>query len=65
MEGGTVKQFLEALDEMRKIYPFKDEETHICTRDIRNLSHNTLSIRTADEKTGIYIEMTKDLMWRE
>ena len=61
MEGGTVKQFLDALDEMRAIYPFKDEETYLCTRDFKTLSHNSLSIRTKDEKTGIYVELSKDI----
>ena len=62
MKGGTVKRFLMALDEMRAIYPFDDDKTELCTRDFRNLSHNTLSIRTQDEKTGIYIELTKDIL---
>lgn len=61
MEGGTVKQFLDALEEMRALYPFKDEETILCTRDFHRLTHNSLSIRTKDEKTGIYVEMTKEI----
>ena len=61
MQGGTVKQFMDALEEMRTIYPFKDEDTRMCTRDFRTLSHNALSIRTVDEKTGVYIEMSKDI----
>ena len=61
MQGGTVKQFMDALEEMRTIYPFKDEDTRLCTRDFRTLSHNSLSIRTVDEKTGVYIEMSKDI----
>ena len=62
MEGGTVKQFLDALEEMRTIYPFKDDKTALCTRDFITLSHSSLSIRTQDEKTGIYIELTKDCL---
>lgn len=61
MRAATVKQFKEALDEMKKIYPFEDDKTIICTRDIQSLSHNHLAIRTKDEKTGIYIEMSKSL----
>lgn len=61
MESATVKQFLDALNEMRAIYPFKDEETCLCTRDFPTLRHDRLTIRTVDEETGIIIEMTKGL----
>lgn len=61
MRGGTVKQFLETLDKMRAIYPFKDDKTQICTRDIVTNGDNSLSIHTIDEKTGIVIEMTKTI----
>jgi hypothetical protein len=61
MRDGTVKQFLDALEEMRTIYAFDDEKTILCTRDFQSLSHCALSIRTQDEKTGVYIEMSKNL----
>ena len=31
---GTVKQFLDALEEMREVYQFDDEKTRIVTYDI-------------------------------
>ena len=61
MENGTVKQFLSAFEEKRTIYSFKDEETHICTLDQMSRCHNRLSVVTKDEKTGIYISMSKEL----
>ena len=61
MEDANVKQFLDALNEMKTIYPFDEEKTIFCTRDFASLRHNVLSIRTQDEKTGIYIEMSKNL----
>jgi hypothetical protein len=61
MEDGTVKQFLNVLDEMRTIYAFKDEETRICTLDPMSRYHNRLTIMTKDEKTGINISMSKEL----
>lgn len=61
MRGGTVKQFLDALEEMRSVYPFKDEETQLCTTSIQTLAENHLTIYTRDEKTGIHIEMSKDI----
>lgn len=60
--NGTVKQFLNTLEEMRTIYPFKDDKTRIQTRDIQSLDHNHLSIVTQDDETGIWIEMSKGVI---
>ena len=59
MRDGTVKQFIEALDEMRKIYPFNDEETRICTIRMESLSHDGVQIITRDKNTGVDIMMSK------
>lgn len=61
MRGGTVKQFLKALDEMRTIYPFDDSKTQICTESVYTKSANALIIVTLDENTGINIEMSKHI----
>lgn len=60
--NGTVKQFKDALEAMRTIYPFEDDKTKIQTRDIVSLDHNHLSIATQDEKTGVWIEMSKAIV---
>lgn len=65
MTGGTVKQFLEALEEMRTIYKFVDERTQISTRDSMVNAHNCLTIVTTDENTGVVIEMTKRIPRKE
>lgn len=57
--NGTVKQFFDTLEEMRTIYPFKDDKTRLQTRSMQNLGNNHLSIVTQDEETGIWIEMSK------
>ena len=58
--NGTVKQFLDALEEMREIYSFDDEKTRIATYDIISPRINDcLQISTVDEKTGIQIVMSK------
>lgn len=62
MEDGTVKQFMEALEEMRTIYPFDDEKTTMHTLSPYTHSHGILRIFTRDERTGIHIEMTKDIV---
>lgn len=57
--NGTVKEFKETLEEMREIYPFKDENTRICTLDLVTGNHNRLTVVMTDENTGIQIEMSK------
>lgn len=65
MNGGTVKQFLTALEEMRTVYLFDDEKTSV------SINHNPigregrLSVSTTDERTGIVIEMSKNIMGEE
>lgn len=59
--NGTVKEFKETLEEMSGIYPFKDENTRICTVDLVTGNHNRLTVVTTDERTGIQIEMSKAL----
>lgn len=55
----TVKQFMDGLEEMRKIYPFEDDKTYMGTENIESRQHNRLSIYTVDEKTKIQITMEK------
>ena len=57
--NGTVKQFFDTLEEMRTIYPIKDDKTRLQTRSMQSLDNNHLSIVTQDEETGIWIEMSK------
>jgi hypothetical protein len=59
---GTVKQFKDTLEIMGSIYPFEEDKTKMQTRDICSLDHNHLSIITQDEKTGVWIEMSRDLV---
>lgn len=60
--NGTVKQFKDTLEAMRKVYPFKDDTTRMQTRDITCLDHNHLSIITQDEETGVWVELSRDVM---
>lgn len=59
--NATAKQFKDTLEEMRGIYPFKDEKTRICTVDLVAGNNNRLTVVTTDEKTGIQIEMSKTI----
>lgn len=59
MQGGTVKQFIDILDEMRTIYPFEDDKTRLSTHNIETISHNAVTIVTQDKETGIWIELSK------
>ena len=60
--NGTVKQFKDTLEVMRNVYPFDDAKTRMQTRDILSLDQNHLSIVTQDEKTGVWIEMSRNLV---
>lgn len=60
-EGATVKQFLEAIETMRTVYPFEDDKTRMAIMDFHTLSPNSLSVATTDEKTGVFITMSKDI----
>lgn len=61
MRGGTVKQFKDALEEMRKIYPFDDAKTRLDTHSRFTDNANSLTIVTTDVETNIVIEMTKSI----
>lgn len=56
---GTVKQFKDMLEEMKTVYPYKDEDTVLSTHDVMTMSHTALELATTDEKTGVYIVMAK------
>lgn len=56
---GTVKQFKDMLEEMKKIYPFEDEKTQLSTHNVLSMQNDALEIKTVDEKTGITIIMSK------
>lgn len=56
---GTVKQFKDTLDVMRKIYPFKDDETRMGTENPMNMEHDMLYLDTVDEETGVRITMSR------
>lgn len=63
--NGTVKQFKDTLEVMRSVYPFEDDKTRMQTRELKSLDHNHLSIVTQDERTGVCIEMSRDLIAKE
>lgn len=60
MRDGTVKEFLDTLEEMKKVYPYKEEDTAICTVAFETFDvHNSIQLRTVDEETGVTILMSK------
>ena len=56
---GTVQQFKDALEIMRNVYPFKDDETRMGTEDPMRMSHDTLYLDTVDKPTGVRITMSR------
>jgi hypothetical protein len=56
----TIKQLYGIIDDMRKIYDFEDDETHITNMlDMPSESMNCLEITTFDAATGVQITMQK------
>ena len=61
---GTVKQFKDALEEMKMIYPYEEDSTYLSTHNIlecRNM-YSFLEVTTEDQATGIRITMAKDVV---
>lgn len=56
---GTVKQFKDMLEEMKTIYEYDDEKTHLSTHNVFTMNHDSLEISTIDERTGVKIVMAK------
>jgi len=64
--GMTIKQFKETVEEMRTVYPFKDETAYLGDlRDIRSDELRQIDIHTTDEKTGVYIVLSKGVRANE
>jgi len=61
MTGATVKQFKDALEVMRTVYPYKDEDTRIVSDvSLYSCEHYSLEIATRDE-TGIRVNLSCDI----
>ena len=62
LRGMTVEEFKDILDEMRQVYPYRDEETLFGTSyDPREAqSTSRVELYTKDQATGVYITMRKD-----
>lgn len=58
--GMSLRQFNKTIEEMRSIYPFRDDKTMLGElRDMSSNSHRRVEIITRDEDTGITIVMQK------
>lgn len=60
MNGLTVEEFFTILEEMRGIYPYKNDKTHVVNRlDCVTNEYRMVELVTVDEKTGVTIRMSK------
>ena len=58
--GMTIRQLNNIIKDMRKIYDFEDDKTHITNMlDMPSEAMNCLEITTFDETTGVQITMQK------
>lgn len=60
--GMTIAQFKGIVEDMRKVYPFKDEDAQIVdTRDEMEDAHMVLDLYTFDKENGVGIRMHKSI----
>lgn len=57
----TVKQLKDMIEEMRTVYPFEDDKTHISTYNVRRFNQNEVNLFTKDKRTGVVIKMEKSV----
>ena len=57
-----MKQFRDTVEEMRTIYPFEDDKTHICELyDLITNEIRCVEIMTLDKRTNTRIIMSKEV----
>ena len=60
MYGLTVEELFTILEEMRGIYPYKNDKTRVTVRlDCATNEYRMVELVTVDEKTGVTIHMSK------
>lgn len=57
----TVDAVMKSLDKMRKVYPFKDDNTAFSMGgNIMHCENTMVSITTVDNETGVQVHLEKD-----
>lgn len=60
--GMTVQQFKDVIADMKKVYPFKDDEARLGNMiEIKSFDINHVEVHTEDKKTGVFIVMQKEV----
>lgn len=58
--GMTIQQFNDIIADMKKVYPFKDDEARLGNMiDLKSLDIHNVEVHTEDKKTGVFIVMQK------
>lgn len=62
LKGMTITQFKDIVEDMRKVYPFTDNNAKIIdTHDEYTAANTMLEILAYDEDTGVNIHLSKGL----
>lgn len=61
----TVKQYKDLLEEMKTVYPYKDEKTNVNLMVDIMARYPRLEIQTEDEKTGVTVILSKAIDGRD
>lgn len=60
--GMTIKNLYDIIDDMSKVYAFRDDETYITNMlDMRSECISCFEITTIDEATGVQITMQRGI----
>ena len=66
LRGMTLSQFNGLVEDMRKAYPFKDEETKIIdTHDLSEDCNCLLELYAHDKDTGVDVRLSKGVNYDE
>ena len=62
IQGASIQELYDALEEMRKIYKYDVKETYFGSMsDEASRAQRHIEIHTKDPETGVYIIMQKDI----
>lgn len=58
--GMTIQQFNDIIADMKKVYPFKDDEARLGNMiEVKSLDINHVEVHMEDKETGVFIAMQK------
>lgn len=64
VRGMSISQFNDTVNEMRLVYPFKDDETYLDDfTELTTGSNRQVCLHTTDKRTGVQVVLCKGVEW--